>query len=543
MRPLEHLTALSKIAAMLASSPPNDIEVELARLESMRASLSAPMIGALHAARGMFALRRGDNDSARRELRSAVSELRAGGDEQAAILAECEALVAEQRLSRSNVKTVIDAARAIEGAATSDTLVGATAATVRGSAHLAAGEPEAAIAALAEAVRRAESHLPERVRALNTLGTLYTALGEIGAATTVLEHACELARRLKLDTSEAIARGQLGALALARGELGAARAQFGAQELLASRLGDRHGQARALTYLAEIALEASQAEAALDLATRAREVAQSSTPPLTIFDAFAERIELLAHDALGERADQAKLDSLKQRFVSLGVSLGAALVDTDGARGLAPSASPALQSALSTLAALGLTQRMAVALRAARGATSGAERDDLDATIAALAQLHPHLADEHASDLVFASPATLAKTGASRLAAQRNLAKLGALHVRGPGLTLALALTDSRTLPSPGVTAAFAGAVGDLQTWAWPLEAKLDDVRRELRSLIGAQGRAVITRCASAAIMRVPFAGDASAHLEGVALRALLLAVDRLAPGAIAEIDPKDETT
>ena len=123
---------------------------------------------------------------------------------------------------------------------------------------------------------------PERVRALNTLGVLYTSLGQSGAATAALEHACELARRLGIATSEAIARGQLGALALARGDLAAARGHFGAQELLSTKLGDRHGRARSLTYLAEVALEAGQASTARDLARHARAVAMEAQPALEI---------------------------------------------------------------------------------------------------------------------------------------------------------------------------------------------------------------------------------------------------------------------
>ncbi len=522
---------------MLASSSVDDVVRELARLDTARDSLSPVMLGALRAARGLLASRRGDNDTASREIRLASHDLRAAGDDQAAILAECEALAAEQRVSRANARGVIDATLAIERASSADDLIVATAATVRGAAHIAVGEPEAAIAAIAEAIRRAEAHLPERARALNALGTLYTALGETGAATTVLEHACELSRRLKIATTEAIAHGQLGALALARGELETARGHLGAQELLAARLGDRHGRARALTYLAEIALEANQAEAARDLALQARAVARASVPPLSIFDAFAERIELRANVALGGPPVQNKLEALRQRFADLGVWLGAALVDLDAT---GDATSPKFHDALSTLAALGLTQRMAAALQASRDAAVGAAREDLDATIAALAQLHPHIADAHASDLVFSAPATLATIGARRLSAQRNLAKLGALHVRACGLTIAVAITDASLVPAPGVTATFAGALGEMRVWVWSVDAKSDTVDAEVRALIGERGRAVVSVRAAARVARVPFAGDMSAHLEGVDLLALMRAAEQLEPGTFTRLAPTD---
>ncbi len=516
MRPLAPLAPHSTVERLLLGGAPEGARAEMDRLEGVVSS--AAERAALRFARGELALRTGQLHLAGTELSAAAEAFAACGEAQASALARCESLVAETRRGpRQHLPELIARIAAVGRAAGEDALVRATASTVLGAAYVAAGQPEQALDAFAVAVAASDDLLPERVRVLNSMGTLYGVLGAQGAAASVLEHAAELARRLGLVESEAIARGQLGSLALARGDLDAARAHLGAQELLATRLGDRHGRARALAFLAEVALDAGQAEAARDLAANGKEIAEGAAPPLSVFAAFAERIGHRARRMLGEPPSRQEVDTLRDRFRALGVGLGAALVDADAALDSSAEDERALRlRAMDALASLGLTQRVTELLRAARAGEDG-DDTEADLVIAAVAQPHAHVADAHEVDLVFSAPRSLAAIGKRRVAAQRNLAKLAALWARGPGLTLAVCALPAGAAPAPppGARAALVGALGSVAVWAWPLDTSESLLREELVR-VDPRVKAVIARAPEARIATVPFAGEPSASMAGV---------------------------
>src|SRR6185436_14303874 len=99
---------------------------------------------------------------------------------------------------------------------------------------------------------------------------------------------------------EAIAWGQLGSAALARGELERARRYLQKQEWFAAKVSDAFGRARALTFLADLALELGRPDDTVTLTETARSVAASVTPPLTIWIAYATRAIERARVELGQ---------------------------------------------------------------------------------------------------------------------------------------------------------------------------------------------------------------------------------------------------
>jgi tetratricopeptide (TPR) repeat protein len=533
MRPTAPLEGRSPIGRLLLAAPPGEVEAEIVRLAA--SPLDPLESAALQFARGSLALRRGELAAARDALGRAVEAFSAAGSAQAARLAECDLHVAASRASpRSALAPIIERLRAIEAEAGDNRLVRAVAMTVRASVHTRSAEPDHALRTYVEALACTEGLARERAHALSGLGTLYVALGVHGAAAHALEHALELGRRSGDVVTEAIAHGQLGALALARGDLDAARRHFGAQELLADRLGDAFGRARALAYLAEVALEASQPEAALGVAEQGMRLAASVTPPLA-FGSYAERIALRAAHALGQPYDVERARTLLARFEAQGGALGAALTALDMARTGAPDAAALRDRALRAFASLGLTGRIAEALINDHGAHH--------ATVDVLVQPYAHLADAHEVELVYTAPEVLSWLGGRRIAAQRALAKLAVLEVTRSALVVAACIGEGSAPALPGQAAGVcAQALGCTAVFVWP--ASVDDatVEAEVSSLAGV--RAAATRPAGGYLAEVPFAGEPGARLREVDVDAIASCARGAAPGRVlwlAAAEPKDE--
>jgi tetratricopeptide (TPR) repeat protein len=541
MRPLDPLSPLSPLAGLLAGAPAAEARAAIERLVDLRGEEAA----ALSFARGALALREGRLDAAVAALESAAA---AFVDPEAAALARAEALLAAARRG-PRAAVVASVAALVELAASPPSpLAGVVALHYRGAAERAAGDAVGAQRSLLAALAAAEpaaSFLAERAQILNSLGTLHVALGSHGAALPILEHAAEL-HRLRGDvTGEAIAHGQLGAAALAQGRHDEARRHLQRQEWLASRIGDRVGQSRALTFLADVALDTGRAADAADLAARAQEVAEAADPPLALFAAYAKRALGRARLTLGDfDAAAAALEEARARFVEQKHPLGMALTAWDLARLAAERGEPAsFFEPAWALASLGLAPRVAAVL-VDRRALALSREGEAEA-LAAVAESAPALGAAEEVALSYAAPASLAAVAARRTAARRNLGRLGALSIAPPGLWLAVLLAESLAagrpaLPPERASAAAVAALPGAVVWAWPSLTAPEEVARDLaaaRAALGGDTRAFVALRSTARVASPPFLGEVSATVEGASLAALLAPALALPAGALRFAD------
>jgi hypothetical protein len=298
-----------------------------------------------------------------------------------------------------------------------------------------------------------------RAQALNSLGTLCVVLGAFGAAETLCEHAAELCRAKKDVIGEAIAMGQLGAAAVGRGDLAAARKFLSRQEWLAARVGDVFGRTRALVWLAEVALEAGRADDAESLAEGPRS-ARSVSPPLTTFAAYADRVLGRARLVMGDRSGRAGIERARASFAEQRLPLGDALSARDLALSSLPIDREAALGALFQLGSLGLPERVSEAM----AALSAPPEVEL-----ALAAQSPRRLEPLEARLVYERPDALALVAESRAASRKNVSRLSVLALMPPGLAFALL-----ALPE-GVTASAlvedgmlrCAAIGGGGCWFW----------------------------------------------------------------------------
>ncbi|AUX44888.1 hypothetical protein SOCE26_063580 [Sorangium cellulosum] len=581
MLPLEPLDGVSPLSRLLRSALSAEVRAEIERVEALagggprdpEAAPGAPFSGgplvaaALGFARGALALREGALDAAALHLDGAAAAYGREGAAEARDLARCEAALARLRQgARSTCAGAIAELDAIAAGGDPGRRAAVVAMHYRGTAERLLGDAAAAQRTLLSALRRSEPFLGERAQILNSLGTLYVALGAHGAAEALLEHAAELHRRRGDAVGEAIACGQLGAAALGLGALERARAPLQRQEWLSARLGDAFGRARALTFLSELALELGRADDALALATSAREVAERAAPPLRIWIAYATRAIGRARRDLGDPGAAAALGEAGALFGELGNPLGAALAAWDrasvealaawegGAVG-APAGTEAAAggwfSAAWALGSLGLPARVAQLLGERRDieeATLGPEadrpspaREAAERALAAAAQTAPHLAVQREVELVYDRPDDLAAIAARRTAAQRNLGRLAALTLAPPGLVVA-AIASPRlgarglALPRERASAACVADLPGLAVWIWPAAAPpaaifcdLDD----LREVLGEAPRATFALAPLGRVLCPPLAGDVGAEMEAVEVGALLAQAAALGPGEV----------
>jgi tetratricopeptide (TPR) repeat protein len=554
MRPLEPLSPVSPIARMLRSAPVNEVSAELDRLAAL--TLDPLPAAALMFARGALRLREGALTQAHDELDAASAELLAEGEIEAGLLARCEVLLARiRRGPRSVYAGAIDALDSLLDTAEHKKIprVAVVALHYRGTAERLSGDALATQRTLLDAFQRSEPAsdaaplLDERAQILNSLGTLYVVLGAYGAAQALLEHAAELACRLGDAVGEAIAHGQLGAAALATGDLDRARRHLQKQEWLASRSGDVFGRTRALTFLADVALDAGRPDEAAELAELAMRSAASVDPPLTLWSAYAARALGRARMDVGDTAEaRVRLEAARTGFTQFGNPLGQALVDWDLARlasdearapGHEEGASPPDWFAPAwALGSLGLGTRVA-RLLADRRRTGGV----VDLALAASAQSASHLAVAQEIELIYSDPTALAAIASCRNAAQRNLGRLAALTLAPTGLLVAAVASSTiggahRALPPERGAGAALLEIPGAAVWGFPLKASIEEVGRDLaalRAALGPDARAVLVARPSARVLAPPFPGELGASLEGVDAAALITAACALDAGIL----------
>jgi tetratricopeptide (TPR) repeat protein len=560
MLPLDPLQDRSSIARLLKGAAAPEVRSELERLSS--AGLVGSAEAALGFAKGALALREGALDAAIAELSAAAGAFEKLGERRAYLLARCEAILAEVRRGpRSVFAGAIAELEAIGREGADDARVRAVATHYAATATRMSGDAVGTAKMLLTALAAAEGLLDERAKILNSLGTLYVVMGAFGAAESVLEHAAELHHQLGDAVGEAIANGQLGAAAMGMGDLERARVCLQKQEWLSSRVGDTFGRARALTFLADVAIDLGRPDDALMFARTAKDLAASTSPPLRMWIAYATRAAGRAMIDLGDGGAGAELQAARELFMTIGNPLGSALTEWDlarlSARGMAggfeiPGASgerpvsASWSKAAWSLASLGLAPRVAQLLRDQRRALSesGAPQDDpraSEAALAAVSQLAPHLASLHEVELIYDAPDELSAVAARRTAAQRNLGRLAALSIVASGLFVAVIAARSiagagRALPSERASAALAGELPGVAVWVWPMAAPLTEIARDLaamRSALGPDTRAALVAAPSARVVAPPFAGEGGAELSGVDLGGRFGEVEALSSGTL----------
>lgn len=257
----------------------------VAEVEALLVPL-APSPG-LSVARFLLLQRRGDDPAgADRAAREAVAQL-SGRDaslvsvEHASVLAASKARLAEARAIAQGLAIADD-----------DPALSAAILRVRGAIARAEGDLGASLLALesARARARAASDVREIVRAENTLGASYAALGVAALARDALESALELAEITGQKQSAAIARGQLAVLALDADDPRLAARNLEAQRSIATRLGDVHGLARALSLLVEAYAACHEPGLARDAAEASRALYTRAPTPWTRLSAVLATI-------------------------------------------------------------------------------------------------------------------------------------------------------------------------------------------------------------------------------------------------------------
>jgi tetratricopeptide (TPR) repeat protein len=548
MRPLDPLVELqSPTPRLLREAPAAEVAAELERLAGE--ALAAPAAAALGYARGALALREGRLDDAHAALDGAAQAFGDLGEREAAALARAECwLAAIRRGPRKVYGEAIDALDELAAAHAELRAVWVVAKHYRATAMRYAGQAEQTLSLLLEALKASDGLTVERAQVLNSLGTLYVVMGAYGAASSVLAHAAELNHQVGDRVSEAISFGQLGSAALASGDLEAARRYLQKQEWFASRVGDNFGQARALCMLGDLAIDLGRPDDAMLLGEQARKLAESVTPPLHMWIAYATRtigrakIELGAADALDE------LKSARERFERIGNQLGEALVTWDLAHlaarrgGEADKSRPRWHAAASKLANLGLTARVAQVLQDMRRATSSPEdQRALDLAVAATTQSFPHLALTQEADLVLTEPDTVAVMSTRRIGAQRNLGRIAAHSLARGGMHLAVIAANAlgttvSAVPPRRSAAALIGQLPSLALWAWTREVTTSEIARDLSALRVAAGddlRALLGWFSEARVASVPFSGELGVDLGGASLAPLLTRVLAAAPASL----------
>jgi len=556
MLPLEPLAEGSPIERLILRARAPEAAAEIARLEGL--ALPPLQEAARTYARGALMMREGSLVPAQTDFEAASAAFLAAGEAEASEIAKAEALLARMRRGPKQAFIEAEAALADLASATASERVRVVALHYRGAALRLIGDAQGTQRSLLDALALAEANPGERPKILNSLGTLYVVLGAYGAAEALLEHAAELHHRRGDAVGEAIACGQLGAAALGLGNLAKARTWLQRQEWLASQVGDAFGRARALTFLADVALDLGRPDDALELADLARQVARSTTPPLAIWLAYATRAAGRAKMDLRDRTAEEELRDARARFTQIGNSLGLALTEWDLVRlsggdvrpasGEDPSAVLTWAGPAWALASLGLPARVAGLLRdhadlrdarwrerlpleqeVARpgAAVQRAAIADAEEAFFAVAQSAPHLGVPREIALVYEAPGVLGDVSSRRTAAQRNLARLGALTIAPPGLVIATirwtGATRFRALPPERAACAAIGALPGTTQWAWPLTTPQPDIDRDLASLQSALQSAgasdvtvTLAQEPQARVVSPPFAGEVAATIEGI---------------------------
>lgn len=552
MRPLECLEdepVASPVVRLLREAPPAEVRAEIERLDALE--LSGAAAAARRYARGAFALREGRLDEAHAELDGAASLFAEADLEEAAALSRCEAWLAAIR--RGPRKVVVEAIEALAQIADDNVerrVVWVVASHYRATAMRYSGQAEGTLQVLLEAFAASDGLLMERAQVLNSLGTLYVVLGAFGAAGSVLSHAAELNHQIGDRVSEAISYGQLGSAAMGRGELEEARRYLQRQEWFASRVGDNFGQARALVLLGDLAIDLGRPDDAVELASRARDIARSVTPPLKMWIGYATRTIGRAKVELGDKDAAAELAAAQAEFQAIGNQLGDALVNWDLAhlaaksRGL--SDRDIWHETAEKLGKLGLTSRVAQVMHDFRDLLQDeGEARRLDLAIAAASQSFAHLASAQEIELVLSKPDTVAAMATRRIGGQRNLGRLAAHSLARPGLHIAMIAaaavgTGQRPLPAGRSAATLLAQLPGVALWSWLPEVTQQEIARDLSSLrvaLGDDTRVVLGSFADAQVVAIPFAGELGVEITGVELGGHVADALRADPGSLSLLE------
>jgi tetratricopeptide (TPR) repeat protein len=551
MTPLELLNPPDEaaVARLLREATVPEVRQELTRLDE--SELSGAALGARAYAHGALALREGSLEHAAQAFDEAAAAFEASGSDEAAALARCEGWLARIRRGPRSVYSEASDALATVAAEAPWVRVQVVATHYRATALRYHGQAEATLGVLLEAFAKSDGLLSERAQVLNSLGTLYVVLGAHGAAESVLAHAAEINHQIGDRVSEAISYGQLGSAAVGRGDLEAAKRYLQKQEWFASRVGDNFGQARALVLLGDLAVDLGRADEAIELATKARDIASSMQPPLRMWIAYATRTIGRAKLEIGQSDAEEELEGARERFETMGNRLGEALVRWDLARLRWPRADgdrTAWFEAAWAFAALGLSGRVAQLLADLRE-MDGAEADrQLGLVLAATAQGHAHLAQGQEVQLVLTEPDTLAEIATRRIGGQRNLARLSAMTLADTGLVIAVIAaaglgTGLTAMPSRRAEAALIGQLPGAAIWVWPDHIDRKIVSRDLASLrvtLGEDTRAVLGRYPDARVIATPFAGEVGATIEGADLGSYVAAAIASAPARLSVLPSLD---
>lgn len=258
----------ARLERALGGSPVAEVEGLLVALgegagEGARAALLAGRFSLSQRSGGSTA----EGEARGREAQGAFERL---GDGRAAAFLQVEraaGLLADKALL-PEAGRLLDAIAVDPG----DRTLGAAVARVQGAVARARADLRGSLLHLERARGLAEDsgHPREIIRTFNTLGTSYAALGVASLAREALERARELAELAGQRQSAAIAAGQLAVLALdaERPQLSVRHLEL--QRVVCERLGDLHGQARALSLLVEAHNAAHELARARDAAEQCR---------------------------------------------------------------------------------------------------------------------------------------------------------------------------------------------------------------------------------------------------------------------------------
>jgi DNA-binding SARP family transcriptional activator/Tfp pilus assembly protein PilF len=151
-----------------------------------------------------------------------------------------------------------------------------------GSILVEAGEPMRAIPHLREALDVAPDTLqdPNQLVTLSAIGTAYQHLGQLSVAVAIHRRALILARSISSVSGEAYATANLGTALHMIGSLDEARERVQDALVLLRQLGDRDVESACLSVIAEIYLDAGDAEQACDWAEQAWQLSCTVESPL-----------------------------------------------------------------------------------------------------------------------------------------------------------------------------------------------------------------------------------------------------------------------
>ncbi|MFO0613959.1 MAG: hypothetical protein U0414_15310 [Polyangiaceae bacterium] len=532
MRPLEGLPDIEKA---LLGAPPARVRAALDQALS-EPSTDARRAASMLFAEGAFLLRNGSLEAAATKFDEAVAAFEPLGDAESTELARIEAHTARIRRGVRDLATRAREELAVLAESGATDRVKVAALVVRGTSERVAGEAALAHESFLAALERS-ARLPDlRTQALNSLGTLYVVTGALSAAVPNLERAAELCHARGDVVGEAIAMGQLGAAALGLGDLHTARRYLSRQEFLARSVDDAFGRARALVWLAEVALALGSPNDAIEVAARARTVAEEAK--LSTWVAYSNRI---TGRALRERGDASTepTERALATFRAQKLSLGEALCLWDLGVATEPPDLERTERALQLFASLGLIDRVSEVLLDLRrlGASKRGGAPHVDVLLAAVG-LTGRRAESVEAELVHDDPVGLAHATGVRTCAKRNVARLALLATTAPGLVVLAVVgvpDPARLLEDRAFEGVILGSFGDaaLIGWtSWTDRAAIVADRARVIAL-APSARGVFARLTDARVDAPGHGGGLGARLLGVDTTSLLTAA--LAERGVAE--------